>query len=278
LSLARKSSSTGAPLSDALDAGMKGRLAIVTGATGIAGASVRRLARAGVHQVLAGRDFDGLQAIVASLAGSPGRAIAIRCDLAKADEVAALVDGAKEFGKGRIDILLNGAGTIGLGHLPAWELPTEDFDRVLAANLRAVFLTMKFTLPNMIAARYGRIVNIGGTFGLKGVRHRSQYSSSKWGVRGLTRSAALDAGPYGITANTICPGYVNSIAAHKGIREEAERMGLTPDEVARLHASTMALRHFVEPEDIAAAVMLLAGPEGVNITGQEIVVDAGAVV
>jgi NAD(P)-dependent dehydrogenase (short-subunit alcohol dehydrogenase family) len=265
-------------VSDALDSGLTDRVAIVTGATGIAGAAVRRLAKAGVHQILGGRDIEGLQSIVKSLSGAPGRAIAVRCDLSQAGEAASLVDRAKEFGGGRIDILLNGAGTIGLGHLPVWDLPTADFDRVLAANLRAVFLMMKFTLPIMIAARYGRIVNIGGTFGLKGVRFRSQYSSSKWGVRGLTRSTALDAGPFGITANTICPGYVNSVAAIKDIREEAERRGLEPDQVAREHASTMALRHFVDPEDVAAAVMLLAGPEGINITGQEIVVDAGAVV
>ncbi len=239
---------------------------------------MRRLAEAGAHLLLGGRDVDGIRTIIESLRGAPGKLAAMRCDLDDAGQVAALIAGAKEIGGGRIDILLNGAGTIGLGHLPVWELPMADFRRVISANLRAVFLTMKYALPAMIAARYGRVVNIGGTFGLKGVRFRSQYSASKWGLRGLSRSAALDAGPYGVTVNTICPGYVNSKAAHASIREEAERQGRTPEEVARDHASTMALRRFVEPEDVAAAVMLLVGPEGGSITGQELVVDAGAVV
>lgn len=261
-----------APLSEPM---LAGQVALVTGATGIADAATRALAAAGARLVLLGRKLPELQAFAAGL---PGEVLTLRADITDPAETEAAVAAALEFGGGRIDILLNGAGMQGPHMLPFWEVPAAEFDRTIDTNLLGPFLLMRAVLPGMIARRSGRIINIGGTFGLKGVRHRAHYSASKWGLRGLARSAALDAGEFGITVNTICPGYVRSASATREFEEESR---LTGRSIAAIEADAnrlMALRRFVEPADIAAAVLLLAGPDGANITGQEIVIDAGAVV
>jgi 3-hydroxybutyrate dehydrogenase/3-oxoacyl-[acyl-carrier protein] reductase len=247
----------------------------VTGATGIAHGSVAAMAEAGIRLVLAGRDTRRLDALSAEL-GTKTQTLVVPMDVTSAASVDAAVAQAAGFAGGRIDVLLNGHGMQGPHTLTTWDLPTADFDKTLTVNLRGVFLTMRAVLPLMIAQRNGCIVNIGGTYGFKGVRERPHYSASKWGLRGLTRAAALDAGPFGITVNTLCPGYVTSPSAERDIRERAALMGLSLEEAMPQFTSGMALRRFVEPEDIAAIVMLLIGSRGRNITGQEIVVDAGA--
>lgn len=250
--------------------------ALVTGAGGIMGATVERLAAAGVRMVLAGRDTVRLEAIAKKL--EPAHLVVAGGDTTDPDIVAGWVERTLELGDGRIDVLLNGAGMQGPNDIPLWDLATKDFERTVATNLFGPFLTTRAVLPTMIAQRSGRIINVGGTFGLKGVAHRSHYSASKWGLRGLTRAVALEAGPFGITVNCLCPGYVQSKSAEREFALEAARECLPFDEVARRYAGGMALRRFVEADDLANAVEMLIGPGGRNITGQDIVVDAGAVV
>ena len=251
------------------------RTAFVTGATGIAHGSVVAMAASGFRLVLAGRDQAALEALSATLPAIVDRLI-VPMDVTSEASVAVAVERAAAFADGTMDVLLNGHGMQGPHTLTTWALPVADFDRTLDVNLRGAFLTMRAVLPLMIARKSGRIVNIGGTYGFKGIAERPHYSASKWGLRGLTRAAALDAGPFGITVNTICPGYVTSPSAERDIAERAALMGLSLDEAMPLFASGMALRRFVEPGDIAHLVMLLVGSEGRNITGQDIVVDAGA--
>ena len=251
------------------------QVALVTGATGIADAATRALSAAGASLFLIGRHVEALASFAAGL---PGPVEVRRADITEPAEADAAVAAALAFGGGRIDILLNGAGMQGPHLLPFWDVPTAAFDRTIATNLLGPFLLMRAVLPHMVARRQGRIINIGGTFGLKGVRHRAHYSASKWGLRGLARSVALDAGEYGITVNTICPGYVRSASAMREFEEESRLTGRPVAELEAAANALMALRRFVEPSDIAAAVLLLAGPDGANITGQEIVIDAGAVV
>jgi len=266
-----------APLSDRPPA-LAGQVALVTGGTGIADAALRALAAAGVRLVLVGRSKPALCESAAALPIDHADIRVLRADVTRPAEVDAAVEQALAFGQGSIDILLNGAGIQGPHLLPFWEVPTEEFDRTLDSNVLGPFLLMRRVLPAMIARRHGRIINIAGTFGLKGVRHRAHYSASKWGIRGLSRAAALDAGMHNITVNTICPGYVRSASADREFAEESRLTGRTAAALEMAAAQGMALRRFVEPSDIAAAVLLLAGPDGANITGQDIVIDAGAVV
>src|SRR6266540_3259156 len=121
----------------------------------------------------------------------------------------------------------------------------------------------------------GPIVNIAGTSGLRGYKNRVGYSSSKWAVRGMTRTLALELGPYGITVNAVCPNVTHGDRMDKIMREKARKLGVTPEEVYADFASQTALGRFIDESDIASAVSFLVSEGARNITGQDIVVDAG---
>ena len=127
----------------------------------------------------------------------------------------------------------------------------------------------------MIEQRAGRIINIGGSSGIRGYKYRAAYSSSKWGVRGLTKTAALDAGEYGIAVNVVCPGIVHTPRMDKLCHEKARVRGWTYEQVYDEYVQDMALKRVTMPEDIANAVLFLASDEGRNISGQEIIIDGG---
>jgi NAD(P)-dependent dehydrogenase (short-subunit alcohol dehydrogenase family) len=133
-------------------------------------------------------------------------------------------------------------------------------------------------LPVMMARRYGKIVNVGGTFGLRGRALRMAYSASKWGLRGITKSAALEAGPYGININTVCPGMVEGPRFDRVCRENARRLGITVEEARQRHAQEYALRRVSTGEDVANAVVFLVSDRSRQITGQDLAVDGGWVI
>jgi NAD(P)-dependent dehydrogenase (short-subunit alcohol dehydrogenase family) len=121
----------------------------------------------------------------------------------------------------------------------------------------------------------GRIVNIAGTSGLRGYRNRVAYSSSKWAVRGLTRTLALELGPHGVTVNAICPNVTTGDRMDRIVRTKARRTGRAFDEVHADFASQTALGRFIDEVDVAEAVRFLVSHGARNITGHDIVVDAG---
>ena len=258
---------------------LEGKKAIVTGATGIGSASVRRMCREGADVVLAGRNQDALGALAHELRGHGRHVETVPTDVSDAAQVEAMVGRALEVFDGRIDILLNGAGgIIPPQGRPLVDLSVDDYERTLAANLHGCFLTMKYTLPTMIRQRSGRIVSIGGTFGLKGAENLSHYSAAKWGLIGLTRSVALEVGRYAVTVNVVCPGYVKSPVVMRELEVRAAERGCTPEEVEADITGHMAMRRMVEPEDVAGAVLFLLGDESRSITGQALAVDCGTVV
>ena len=154
-------------------------------------------------------------------------------------------------------------------------MPLEDFRYVLDVNVVGTFLPCRAVIPAMIEARRGRIVNIAGTSGLRGYRNRVAYSSSKWAVRGLTRTLALELGPYDVTVNAICPNVTNGDRMERIVRGKAERTGRTYDDVYADFASQTALGRFVDVADVAEAVRFLVSDGARNMTGHDIVVDAG---
>ena len=258
---------------------LEGKKAIVTGATGIGSVSVRRMCREGADVVLAGRNQDALGALAHELRGHGRQVETVPTDVSDAAQVEAMVGRALEVFDGRIDILLNGAGgIIPPQGRPLVDLSVDDYERTLAANLHGCFLTMKYTLPTMIRQMSGRIVSIGGTFGLKGAENLSHYSAAKWGLIGLTRSVALEVGRYDVTVNVVCPGYVKSPVVMRELEVRAAERGCTPEEVEADITGHMAMRRMVEPEDVAGAVLFLLGDESRSITGQALAVDCGTVV
>lgn len=260
----------------ALVTDLAGQIAIVSGpAQGIGRAIAIALAERGADLVLVGRDLHAIAPVADTIRALGRQAHVIRCDVTRGDEVAGMVATTCEMSAGRIDILVNVVGGTGQISVPIWETSKEDFGRILAANLTASFLTMAAVLPRMIERRAGRIVNIGGTYGLRGRPGRSAYSAAKWGLRGLTKSAALEAGPYGITVNCVCPGMVEGPRFDEVSAAVAERDGVSTAQARRRIADDTALRRVSKPDDIAAMVVFLAGEGGRQITGQDLAVDGG---
>jgi NAD(P)-dependent dehydrogenase (short-subunit alcohol dehydrogenase family) len=253
------------------------RVAIVTGAAkGMGGAISAALASEGAHLVLAAREPGPLEALSETLGRREGsrRSLAVPTDVVDERSVGALVQRTLEA-FGRIDILVNAAGVIGPIETPLHRIAPEDWDRVLAVNLKGVFLCCRAVVPAMMEQRYGRIINIAGTSGLRGYRNRAAYSSSKWAVRGLTRTLALEVGPFGVNVNAVCPGVVEGDRMTTIIHAKARVRGTADDEVFDEYIREMALRRFSTAEDIAHAVVFLASEESRQITGHEIVVDGG---
>jgi NAD(P)-dependent dehydrogenase (short-subunit alcohol dehydrogenase family) len=256
---------------------LHGRVAIVTGAAkGMGGPICEALAEDGAAVVLAGRDMEAIGAHDAALREQfpEVETLAVRCDVT--DETATSELAAATLERfGRIDILVNTAGVIGPIETPAHEVPLEDFRYVLDVNVVGTFLPCKAVIPAMIEARRGRIVNIAGTSGLRGYRNRVAYSSSKWAVRGLTRTLALELGPYDVTVNAICPNVTNGDRMERIVRGKAERTGRSYDDVYAEFASQTALGRFIDEADVAEAVRFLVSDGARNMTGHDIVVDAG---
>src|SRR5262249_32616256 len=123
--------------------------------------------------------------------------------------------------------------------------------------------------------RSGKIVNIGGTSGMRGYKYRTAYSASKWAIRGLTRTVALDVGQYNINVNAVCPGIVQTTRMEKLCREKAAKRGWTYQEVYEEYVHEMALKRVTEPEDVANAVAFMVSEESRQMTGKEVVVDGG---
>ncbi len=255
---------------------LEGRKAIITGAAkGMGAAITTTLAREGADIVLAARDLDALEAVAEEVRGMGREAHCVAVDVTQEDQVKAMVDAAKSAFDGRIDILVNVAGVTGPIETPVWEIEVEDFDTVIAANIRGTFLPIKHVMPVMIARKYGKIVNMGGTSGLRGYKMRTSYSASKWAVRGLTRTVALEAGEHNINVNVVCPGIVETPRMQKLCEEKARVRGWTKEQVYDEYVQEMALKSVTTPQDIANAVLFLASDDSRNMTGQKITVDGG---
>ena len=258
---------------------LEGKTAIVTGpAKGMGAAVTLGLARAGCDLVLAGRDQPPIEA-VAEKARSFGRRVLVApCDITDEAAVNAMVDRAAAFFDGRLDILVNVAGGTGPLGKTGIETTAAEFDQIIQLNMKGSWLTMRAVLPFMQAQRYGKIVNVGGTFGLRGRAGRMAYSASKWGLRGITKSLALEVGPFNINVNSVCPGMVDGPRFRKVCGEMAERLGISMAEAAARHAEDYALRRISTAEDVAAAVLFLASDNARQITGQDLAVDGGWVI
>lgn len=252
------------------------RIAIVTGAAKGMGREIcLALAREGAHLTLTARDLPPLEALAAEIRSLGRRALVAGCDVTDEASVARMVEATRAAFGGRIDILVNAAGVTGPIETPVWEIRDADWDFVLNANLKGTFLPIKHVLPTMIAQRFGKVVNIAGTSGLRGYRYRAAYSSSKWAVRGLTRTVALDVGPHNVNVNVVCPGIVAGDRMDTLCREKARKRGWTPEQVHEEYVEEMALRRVTTSEDVAGAVLFLVTEDARNMTGQTVTVDGG---
>jgi 3-oxoacyl-[acyl-carrier protein] reductase len=257
---------------------LEGRIAIVTGpAKGMGAAVTLALAREGVDLALAGRDMEAIAPVGKEARSLGRRTIEVRCDVTEPEDVERLVEETlKTFG--RVDLLVNVAGGRGPLETAAWDTTPEAFDEVVELNMKGCFLTMRAVAPIMREQRSGKIVNIGGTFGLRGRALRMAYSASKWGLRGITKAFALELGPYNVNVNNVCPGMVDGPRFRKVCGEMARRLGISVEEAMRRHAEEYALKRVSTDEDVANAVLFFASDVSRQITGQDIAVDGGWVI
>ena len=254
---------------------LAGQTAIVTGAAkGMGRAISLRLAGEGADLVLAAREIAPLEAVAAEARALGRRTLVASVDVRDEAQVQSMVaDAVGTFG--RIDVLVNCAGTTGPVETPVHELRAEDWDGVVATNLRGTFLPTKHAVPVMLRQRRGKIVNIAGTSGLRGYKLRAAYSSSKWAVRGFTRTVALEVGPHGVNVNCVAPGIVAGERMDRLCREKAKKRGWTPEQVYEEYVREMALRRVTTAEDVANAVLFLSSEDSRNMTGQCLTVDGG---
>jgi len=251
------------------------RIAIVTGAAKGMGSDIcLTLAREGADLALAARDVPPLDKLAREIEALGRRALVAPTDVTDERAVERLVARTKET-YGRIDILVNAAGVTGPIETPVHEIKVEDFRFVLEANIVGTFLPTKHVLPVMIAQKYGKVLNISGTSGLRGYKYRAAYSSSKWALRGFTRTVALEVGPHNVNVNALHPGIVAGDRMDKLCREKARKRGWTPEQVYAEYENEMALRRVTVSQDIANAVLFLVSDDSKNMTGQSVTVDGG---
>jgi 3-oxoacyl-[acyl-carrier protein] reductase len=251
------------------------KVVAITGAgKGMGPAICTSFANEGAKLVLLGRDIDALNDLKTEIDAITA-ALVVRCDVTKPAECdAAVVAAEAEYGQ--VDILVNVAGGTGPVGDTAWETTPEGFDEIIKLNMGGCFLMMRAVLPGMIARRYGKIVNVGGTFGMHGRSGRMAYSASKWGLRGITKSTAIEAGPHNVNVNIVAPGMVDGPRFRtKVMPGVAEARGITEEEAIAEHAAEYALRRISTAEDVAAACLFLASDVSRQITGIDLPVDGG---
>jgi len=244
---------------------MSRSVALITGAlTGIGRASALAFAEAGYDVVVSGRRDDAGNALAAKLRELGGGAEYVRADVRKEGDIARLVERAIER-FGRLDVAVNNAGTEG-NPAPVIDQTPEAYGATFETNVLGVLLSMKHELGVMQPQGRGSIVNISSTMGSRGAANASLYVASKHAVEGLTKSAALEAAPFGVRVNAVAPGPVET--------EMLERFTGSLEQKTRLLAS-VPLRRAGKPEELADAILFLASDKASFVTGQIINVNGG---
>jgi 3-oxoacyl-[acyl-carrier protein] reductase len=240
------------------------RVALVTGGSrGIGAAIVRRLAGDGLHVVALARNLEKLQQVCAEAVAAGGAAEPVVCDIADPRALAAAVEGAAER-LGRIDVLVNNAGITKDGLLLRME--DEDFDSVIATNLKSAFVAIRAAARSMIRAKGGRIINISSVSGVAGNAGQANYAASKAGLIGLSKSVAKELAGKNITCNVVAPGFIVS-----------DMTDVLSDQIKEGVKNFIPLKRFGMPQEVAAVVSFFAGPDASYITGQVLCVDGGMV-
>lgn len=248
---------------------MKQKVALVTGAAAGIGAEIaRRLAQDGMAVGVLDVNFADARKVADGIVASGGKAVALEASVADRGQVIAAVE-ALRAKLGPVTVLVNNAGIAGF--VPFEQVTDELWDRTMAINLKGTFIVTQVVLPDMKAAKWGRIINISSSSAQSGTQGMAAYSSSKGGVISLTRTLALELSPLGITVNNVPPASISGTIMYE---ENKNLMPLTPEQAAQM----LPVRRLGEPADIANAVSWLALEASSYVTGQTISVNGGRVI
>ncbi len=244
-----------------------GRVAVVTGsARGIGAATAQRFAEEGASVAILDLDQDAASKTASGLGAA--KAIGVACNVGEAASVeAAVAKVVEELGK--IDVLVNNAGVTRDNLL--FKMTEDDWDAVMTVHLRGSFLMSREVQKHMVAAKYGKILNLSSVSAL-GNRGQANYSAAKMGLQGFTRTLALELGPFGINVNAVAPGFIVTDMTDA----TARRVGVEPEDYRKAAAESTPVRRVGQPADIAATAAFLCSDEASFITGQTLYVDGGA--
>jgi 3-oxoacyl-[acyl-carrier protein] reductase len=247
---------------------LDGRVAFVTGAgRGIGAATAVRLAEDGAQVILADIDPQGCEQVAAQVKQVGSQALAVSCNVADHDAVeAAVQQGVDRFG--RLDILVNNAGVLRDNLL--FKMSDDDWETVMNVHLKGAFHCSRAAQVHMVKQRYGRIISLSSTSAL-GNRGQANYSTAKAGLQGLTRTLAIELGPFGITANAVAPGFIDT----EMTRATARRQGFDPQERIEAASKVIPVRRVGQPRDVANVICFLASEEASYVSGQIIYVAGG---
>lgn len=245
-----------------------GRVAFVTGAgRGIGAATALRLAREGARVALADLDEGGTAEVADQIATAGSEGLPLVCDVSDGAAVQAAVDrAAAQFG--RLDILVNNAG-VTRDNL-VFKMSDADFDTVLGVHLRGAFLCSRSAQKYMVEGKWGRIISLSSVSAL-GNRGQVNYSAAKAGLQGLTRTLAIELGPFGITVNAVAPGFIDTAMT----QATAQRMGIDAELFKEAAAQRIPVRRVGQPADVAGVIAFLASADASFVSGQVIYVAGG---
>lgn len=249
--------------------GVQGRVAAVTGAAqGIGAAVAQRLAEGGARVALLDRDTERVSATAERLREAGHACVAVSADVSSRAEVEAGIDHVvATFGE--LHILVNNAGVLRDAML--FKMTDDDWTTVLNVHLQGAFLCTQAAQAHMVRAGYGRIVSLSSTSAL-GNRGQANYAAAKMGLQGFTRTVALELGPFGVTANAVAPGFIET----EMTAATAQRLGSDIETMREQVAARVPVRRGGQPADIAHAVAFLAAEESGFVTGQTLYVDGGS--
>jgi NAD(P)-dependent dehydrogenase (short-subunit alcohol dehydrogenase family) len=247
---------------------------LVTGGSGGLGRVIAgSFARAGYSVVITARSAERLKVAAQEISSDGAAVLALPCDIAQKEQVQALSEKIRRE-MGVIQILVNNAG---LAQATSFlDMDDKLWDETLKINLTGTYYCCKAFLPGMIAAEWGRIINIASTTAKVAYSHVAAYTASKHGVLGLTRTLALETARLGVTVNAICPGYLNTERTRENAQRMAEKTGKAQD-ILDVFARSSPQKRLIEPEEVANLALLLASDAMSGMTGQAINVDGGAV-
>ncbi|PBC47653.1 SDR family NAD(P)-dependent oxidoreductase [Rhodococcus sp. ACPA1] len=243
---------------------LEGKAAIVTGAgRGLGRSMAHALVEAGAAVTVAARTGTELDSFVEEVKAAGGQALACPTDITDEASVERMVEATVET-FGRVDVLVNNSGIV--ASTPLVEQSAEEWDRVVATNLRGTYLATRAVGRHLVAQKSGKVVNIASNFALQGVANHAAYSASKAGVIAFTRSMAIEWARYGIQVNAIAPGYF-ATALNAEMRDDADALA----SVVR----AIPARRLGEPDELKPWLLLLAGGDSNFMTGEVIVIDGG---
>lgn len=252
---------------------LQGQVALVTGGgVGIGRAIAQALVRQKAGVAICGRRVEELERTAGDLIQAGGEVLSVPCDVTQRVDVERTMKRViQQFG--RLDILVNNAGAS--GQTSIHDPDDSKWQNILEVNLTGSYLVSKLAIPHMLTHHYGRVVNISSVLGRFGVAGYLAYCTAKHGILGFTKALALEVASQGITVNAICPTWVDTAMARRGIEETAASLGISPDEFREIAIRTIPIKRMAKAEEVASLVLYFCSHAASAITGQALNVCGG---